>query len=344
MQTKIPSGGQNNLAHFLGAAVKGVEKEFNYLFTFGKSMPRQSFPKSSVSMPIPVVQPQAPSPVIIPTAPLVATEESPLAEAPPAVLERITPEPVAPKKPANRMVAMKDMAYANKTEEVEVEIYFRDLQSPSRAIRMQALRQIKKLSGATATAMLEDLLSREQDTLQIIELLNALAFISEEATTSKDVFKKFIHHQDTGIRLAALRAISKYHDDEGFNILVSFIKDKDPEVRRQILNCLCWSFGDKCVIYAVNALHDPDSGVRKAASQISGALKVPQAISGLITLLADPESDVQLTAAASLKKITGEDFGFKAKSTKRDKEDAIESWRFWWRENQTKFKRNLTRG
>ncbi|MBF0511152.1 MAG: HEAT repeat domain-containing protein, partial [Candidatus Omnitrophica bacterium] len=244
----------------------------------------------------------------------------------------------------NFQTGLKDIVFANKTEEVEVEIYFRDLHSPSRLVRMQALRQIKQLSRPTAVAMLEDLLAKEHDTLQMIEVLNALASVSDEASTSKNVFKGFISHHDTGVRLAALRAISKYHDDDGFNILAACMKDKDPEVRRQALNCLCWSFSERCLLYAVNALHDSNPGVRKAAAQITGALKATHAISGLITLLADPDKDVQATAAESLKKITDEDFGYRVKGTLRDKQDAIEAWRFWWRENQTKFKRNLTRG
>ncbi|MBF0511510.1 MAG: hypothetical protein HQL13_04185, partial [Candidatus Omnitrophica bacterium] len=36
MQTKTPSSTQNNLAHFLGRAFKGVEKEFSYLSSFSK--------------------------------------------------------------------------------------------------------------------------------------------------------------------------------------------------------------------------------------------------------------------------------------------------------------------
>ncbi|MBF0503596.1 MAG: HEAT repeat domain-containing protein [Candidatus Omnitrophica bacterium] len=336
MQTKSTTGVQNDLAHFLGVAVKSVEKEFSYLLAFGRRTPAVV---KAVAQTVAVTP--APAAVVAPAV-LPVSRIEPVVSLP--VVEKKKPEPALEKALPVRQAGLKNVAFANKTEEVEVEIYFRDIQSPSRAVRIQALRQIKKLSRPTAVAMLEELLSREQDTLQIIELLNALASVSEDGATTKEVFKNFIGHQDTGIRLAALRAISKYHDDEGFNILASALKDRDHEVRRQVLNCLCWSFSERCSLHAVAALHDPDPGVRKAAAQITGALKVAQAISGLITLLADTDHDVQSTAAVSLKKITGEDFGFKARSSKTDKDDAIEAWRFWWRENQTKFKLQLNRG
>ncbi|MBF0569710.1 MAG: HEAT repeat domain-containing protein [Candidatus Omnitrophica bacterium] len=363
MQTKTHSGGQLNLARFLGAAVKGVEKEFNYLFPAGKNVPRPASEKIpvvkkescvgifaaklaaqakvaapapapvSVPVPEPVVEPVVTiAPVAVPAprvAPIVVVPQNPVAE----------PAPVSVKKVVSHALGLEGIAFASKAEEVESEIYFKDLQSSSRATRLKALREIKKISSSAAAAMLERLLVIEKDTLQVIEILNALASVCEDVPSARVTFKDFTLNHDAGIRLAALRAISKYRDEESFSILSGHMKDKDAEVRRQMLNCLCWTFSERCLPFAINALHDADPGVRKAAAQIVGALKAIQAISGLITLLSDPDNDVQASAAASLKKITGEDFRFKATATKQGKQDAVEAWRFWWRENQTRYAR-----
>ena len=350
MPTKNISAAPNRLARFLGATVKSVEKEFKYILGPRKKAPVQACPKARVAIPSPVVAP-IPAPLAVPVATPVIRQPLPTVSAPVAVpipmvklpepaQEIPAPEVVPFNAPSRTLSGLENIPFANKSEEVEAEIYFRDLQSSNRGTHLQALRKVKDLSCPTATAILRQQLSAEQDAQQILEILNALAGIVDPALTSKHVFSEYVHHQDAAVRLASLRAISKYHDEDSYNILTASIKDKDAEVRRQVLNCLCWTFAERSVPFAVNALHDADPGVRKAASQISGALKATHAISGLISLLSDPAQDVQAAAAAALKKVTGEDFGFKPAASKKVKDDAVESWRFWWRENQTRINRS----
>ncbi len=229
---------------------------------------------------------------------------------------------------------LQGIPFESKSEQVKAEIYFRDVRSANKTQRMDALREIKNLSHATMLTGLERLLAREKDTLQTIEILNALAGLGP-----KQLFVDYTGHSDAGVRLAALRAISKYNDEESFSILSSFMKDKDPEVRRQMLNCLCWSFGERCLPFALKALHDSNAEVRKSACHIVGTLKTQLAISTLISLLSDPQTDVQESASVALKKITKQDFDFKVNGSKKEKDDAVEGWRYWWRENQTNFER-----
>ena len=81
-------------------------------------------------------------------------------------------------------------------------------------------------------------------------------------------------------------------------------------------------------------LHDADNHVRKTAIQISGAFKLRDTISALITSLSDPDRKIQKSVVVSLRKITGENFGFKVTGSKKSKDEAVEAWRFWWRDNQ----------
>ncbi|UCC95502.1 MAG: HEAT repeat domain-containing protein, partial [Candidatus Omnitrophota bacterium] len=110
----------------------------------------------------------------------------------------------------------------------------------------------------------------------------------------------------------------------------------DVEVRRQALNCLSWFFPDKCTSGVLKLLHDVDNRVRKSAIRICGSLKLSQCISTLISLLSDSNIEIQKSAAASLKKITRQNFDFKATGSEKNKEAAIENWHFWWRDNQAK--------
>jgi HEAT repeat protein len=307
----------NDVARFLGSTLRRAENDFKSFSPFKKHRERFS--------PVFAAKP------VLPAHPI-----EPL----PSTPEKTAPVLLAEKKPVSQEVGLRGIRFENKAEQVRAEVYFRDLQSPDRKIRMEAMAEIKKLSLPVVVAVLEQLLSIEHDALQVIEILNALASIGDVTLVPKKLFKNYAEHREVGVRLAALRAISKYRDEESFNILKSCIKDKDAEVRRQVLNCLCWTFGERCLPFAIDALHDAGASVRKAASQITGALKAHQATSGLITLLSDPEKDVQASAAASLKKITGQDFSFRPTASKRHREDAIESWRYWWRENQMKFERS----
>ncbi len=233
----------------------------------------------------------------------------------------------------------KDIPCDSKTEELKSEFICNDLRSPDRAIRKQAQEELKNISHLSALKLLERALVAEGDTLRIIENLNVLETFRNGAPAAKQLFYKYAGYEDSAVRLTALWSVAKYRDEESFNLLSSHLKDKDPEARRRVLNYLCWNFEKKCLGFALAAFHDVDQRVRKTAAVIMGSLMAEEAITGLITLLNDPDKDVQVSANSSLKKITGKDFGFNASASRARKDDAIEDWTKWWRENQAKFGR-----
>ena len=362
----IPCG----IARMLGSTVRTLEKEFRYVAPSARrpaapspapavkpAAAKSCFFKSLLDMPCPkTVQSQASVAIVeIKTPDVIMPSVTPVVPS----LEPVVPvtsvlrvEPVAPVAPvvSVRPVAaavtttskddlLRGIQFESKSEQVRAEIYFRDLRSSNKAQRMEAITEIKKLSRPIMIAGLRQTLSGEQDPMQIIEILNALASIGVEAQVPKQFFLGYLSNHDTGVRLAALRAVSKFSDEESFGLLSSLVKDKAPEIRRQALNCLCWTFSDRALPFAVKALHDADPDMRKAASQICGTLKSSMAVSALISLLSDPSEEVQESASQSLKKITKQDFAFKVSAPKKAKDDAIEGWRYWWRDHQTNFER-----
>lgn len=317
MQTKEFKNVSNDFARFLGLSIKRLENEMKNFSPLTKCFIWEGKKQSQIKPPPPVpLQALAPSIVSYykPPAHIVVEEEP--------------------------MESAKNIPYDNRAEEIKSEVLLRDMQSSERPVRMQALREIKKLSQLTAIRLIEGQLSRESDTLKIIELLNVLSNLGSQKLIPKQLFKNYVSHEDSSVRLAVLRVISKYQDEETFNILSGCMKDKDSEVRRQALNCLCWTFQSRCLPYALNALHDIEPRVRKIASQIVGVVRAHQAISSLITLLSDSDKHVQESANIALKKITGQDFEFKVTAANKSKEEAIECWRYWWRDNQAKFIRS----
>jgi hypothetical protein len=341
MQTKALDDVSRDVARFLGSTLRRVEDYLNKIFPFFRK-PQQSFksvnstytvPKSvhcehkSAVNPAPAPGHYEHKPAIRPTS-----DRAPVHEA-----VNVAPVLVKPHVSAKTEPQLKGVVYDNKVEALKGEIFYTDILSPSRLTRMKALEKIKELAPHTAISMLEKALAAETDTLRVTELLNTLASLGSAKGVPKYVFLPYCEDHDAGVRLTALRAVSKYPDDESLRILGSHTKDTDPEVRRQALNCICWEFPDMCESYALRMLHDLDPRVRKTACQIVGALKLKQSISSLITLLSDADKSVQEAASTVLKKLTGEDFGFKVTAAKNAKDTAVEDWRFWWRDNQTKF-------
>lgn len=326
MNTKDLKTVPNDVARFLGSTLKRVEKDIDRLFSLSLELSRK--------FDLPFKEKEEPK--VLPV--LRSCEEKPKTP------QHTTEERLPQKTPSSRENVLSNIAFQNKAEEMEAEVFFQDLRSLDRGARMQALGALKKLSLPIASQMLEKLLSGEKDPFKIIEALNALTGLNNGTLVPKRLFLKYAEYDHPEIRSVALRALSKYHDEESFGILAAHAQDSDAEVRRQVLNCLCWVFDERCLPFVLKATHDPDHRVRKTASQIIGVFKAQEGISSLITLLSDSDKEVQKSAILSLKKITGEDFGFKATEQKNKKDETIEKWRSWWRHNQNGYQKNQQGG
>lgn len=331
MEKTGTSTASNGIARFLGVTVKRLENEIKSFFPYlkwlagteeVKKQPRQETAAPLVS---PVIPPPA-SGQSLSTAPV----------APPVPVTPV-PEPIIEETPAE---SLNGVEVDNKAEQLRQEVIFADLQSPDRHVREQAEGELKNFSRPAALKLLEKLLSTERDPLRILEALNVLSGIGNGAPVTRQIFKRFSAHEDSAVRLSALRLISKYRDPEAFNMLSAHVKDRDVEVRRRILNYLCWDFEDQALPFAMNALHDANPQIRKTAAQIMGALKSYESVTALITLLNDSDKEAQEAANQALKKITGKDFGFDPCASHKHKEGAIEHWQKWWLDNQIKYGRS----
>ena len=71
--------------------------------------------------------------------------------------------------------------------------------------------------------------------------------------------------------------------------------------------------------------------VRSRAATMGDALPEEVAVPALIDRLRDPDEVVQLSANASLKRRTGQDFGFRPWAETGEREASIRRWESWWR-------------
>jgi len=271
----------------------------------------------------------------------VASEGSMTEEPEVSSVEEIAPPAEEPytHEPGRRVTEdlFRHMEFKDELERLKAEVFVRDFQSPMKDIRTKALKRLKEMSRPQAVEILKKLLHEKEDPLRTSEILDALSSLNDDAKLKKHIFTDFLRQHNSVLRQAALRALARYKDEESFSILSSRLKDEDAEVRRQALNCLSWFFGDRSADAALRLLHDADSRVRKTAAFICGVFKVHQSIPALITLLSNPEREVQKSAAASLRKITKRNLGFKIAGSEKQKDAAIEKWRLWWYKNQAGF-------
>ncbi|MBF0384244.1 MAG: HEAT repeat domain-containing protein [Candidatus Omnitrophica bacterium] len=320
---------------FLGECTGVVEKTFFTIAPFLKPRITEK-PKVSYKSPEPEKSPSSflRSDKIVTTS--FATEKK--EEANPILLSfQAQIDKPASSAVASKSTELKNIPFQDADEAHRADIYVRDFDSKLAKLRSEALDQIKKLSKPVAIAILKKLLATENDQLKLIEILNALSTLNEKADLNKDFFIVYLKDDNPHMRLAALRAISKYKDEEAFEILSSAIKDPSPEVRKQALNLICWNYGDRGIPFIMKLLHDVDDNIRKSAIQMCGAFRAHQAVSALISLLTDAEQTIQKEADAALRKITKHNFEFHAKGSQKNKEEAIEAWRFWWINNQATF-------
>ena len=222
-------------------------------------------------------------------------------------------------------------------EQARAEIYARNFNSKSLAIRNEALDLIKGLSKPAAIRISKELLKEESNPLKMVQLLNVLSYLNKNEDVERGLFRYFLDHENPNIRLTALRAFSKYKGEEGFSALSSALRDTDAYVRRHALNLMCWTYRSRCEEAVFALLHDADNQVRRSAILICGALKLQRSILVLITLLSDPDKDIQKIASETLMKITKQNFGFIASSSQKNKDEAIAAWQSWWDENQITF-------
>lgn len=324
----------------LGSVARSMSEIFYWIFPIRV---RQSAGPSERPSAVPEARPaKTPPPTHVePSSPL-THYEAPL---PPRIIV-----PVVIKDPIVQQVAavekkkeveldnlMHGIEFASKMERLKAETYTADFRSQDKEVRVKSLEQIKKLSGKAALGILKKLLSSSKESLHTIEIISALGEISDIAVLDKRIFVDFLGDRNPSVRQAAIRALARYKDDESFSYVSGSLSDKEAEVRRQALNCLAWFFGPKCAPAIVKCMHDIDAGVRKTAAHMSGSMKLKQAISGLITLLSDSDHGVQKAASDSIMKITGQDYGFRVNGSPKSKREGIDGWRFWWRDNQSKF-------
>jgi HEAT repeat protein len=112
--------------------------------------------------------------------------------------------------------------------------------------------------------------------------------------------------------------------------LVSAIPKLNGDARRKAREALADRLTRMKAETLAQYLQDEDAEVRRAAALAAGMKDSKPLIPHLIRLLSDREATVARAAHASLKALSGEDFGPRPDATLQQRARAVTAWKAWW--------------
>lgn len=197
--------------------------------------------------------------------------------------------------------------------------------------RQDALEALgKKKSAAAVTALIEHLnyrvgRSRYEDSREVAA--KALTGTADPRGITA-LFERMSDEEEIiNVRRAAMKALSVRADQRIIEALIKTLQDKQRDIRETAARLLGKIKAPQAVGPLISALADDGYYVRMNAAESLGAIADAKAIPALLKIMYDKNKRVREAAFASLKKITGLDFG----------SDNIR-WQSWWEENKDNLK------
>ena len=182
------------------------------------------------------------------------------------------------------------------------------LKNESDTVRTAACKALGQIADPSATDALLSMLGDAQPNVRA-EALTALINFNDPRIAGEGA--KLLSDKDERVRTAAITLLDSKLDPQTVEAVRSALKyDGSPNVRMIAARALGGLKDAGAVDLLTEAIiEDKAQGVREESAGALGKIGDKKAIPVLIEALKDDYKDVQLKAAASLKELTGEDFG-----------------------------------
>jgi hypothetical protein len=128
-----------------------------------------------------------------------------------------------------------------------------------------------------------------------------------------ELFERLLDDPDPGVRAAAVRAVGLHGTPGHVPRLAAKLKDADPGVRAEAgraLQRIHNPLAIDALLDAMDLAKEPEAPVRVEAARALAQYPEPRVVEKLIASLADDSLAVNTATAASLRTLTGQDFGY----------------------------------
>jgi len=138
-----------------------------------------------------------------------------------------------------------------------------------------------------------------------------------------------------GTRQRALRLLAAFPTERAQAILASALDDPDGASRIVAQRALAEQRSELVVPSLLADLSAESSFARSHAIATLAQFGQKRFVPHFIKALCDPEKVVRLKGALALRKVAGENLGFRADAEPKEREQAIAQWERWWRGEST---------
>ena len=183
----------------------------------------------------------------------------------------------------------------------------RELSSPDPSARCRAAERLRTLGDRAAAPALAVALHAEREDTVLVSLLEAFRALATREGAA--VVEPLLGAPEAVVRIAALRAITHLDPEAASAHLSRAAHDPDASVRRRTALLAVTLGPERMLELERQVARDPNPEVRRLAVLASGAAGGPQARTGLLGALEDPDLGVRRAAARSLSGILGIDLG-----------------------------------
>lgn len=193
-------------------------------------------------------------------------------------------------------------------------------------MRYNAARALGKIGDERATPPLIKSLNDKEWEVRFYAA-EALGNIGDDRA-AKPLANVLLSDSNEKVRLAAIEALDKVDGREEYRAVISALSDTDPEVRGYAAELLAsWDIRDSLPTIIRMLKEDRPNITRASCAHALGVYKDIAASLALIQALGDEYKDVRIYALESLKRISGQNYGY-------DKD----KWNHWFELNKEKVK------
>ena len=178
--------------------------------------------------------------------------------------------------------------------------------------RIDAARAMAGVRHKLAVKAIVAHLAVEQAALVRQQCVKALAIL--EMQEGLDAVKEALRDSSPSVRLAAVWGLYQLSGAKSVYLLIDMFSDDDEEVRRRAVTCLGWL------------------SQKKSGQEVNENLCSHYVISSLIERLSDPAESIKKAALVSLSEIKGEKVDESVLVDSKLRQNLIERWQKWWKE------------